>query len=141
MSSAKIARQLAAKILKIGINRVWIDPESLSKATSVVSRDEVRKLIREGKIKKRPLKSYTTFRSRRRKRKNVGSRKGTRIHRKELWIVKIRALRKYLKYLRKRRYIDAKTYRELYKLSKGNVFRNTSHLKLYIEKHNLSRRV
>ena len=54
-----------------------------------------------------------------------------------MWISKIRAQRKFLKNLRERRLIDKKTYRRLYRLSKGGFFRSIAHLKLYIKEHKL----
>jgi len=52
----------------------------------------------------------------------------------------IRALRKNLRELTVKRSITKPTYRKLFNMSKGGAFRNTEHLKEYIEAHKLLRR-
>ncbi|HDI74356.1 MAG TPA: 50S ribosomal protein L19e, partial [Thermoprotei archaeon] len=69
-----------------------------------------------------------------------GKRKGPRFDEKELWVARIRALRKFLRKLKSRRKISPKTYRRLYRLAKGGYFRSVSHLKAYIEEHKLMER-
>ena len=53
---------------------------------------------------------------------------------------KIRAIRDLLKTLREEKVIDAKTYRSLYRKSKGGFFRSRRHVKLYIEEHDLAKK-
>src|SRR5206468_130827 len=48
--SLKSQRRLAADLLGGGLNRVWIDPEDIDRVQSAITRDEVKKLIREGSI-------------------------------------------------------------------------------------------
>jgi len=109
-----------------------------------VSREQVKKLIHDGVIKKLPPSTPSRGRIRIRKmqkrkgrRRGHGKRKGPRFDEKELWINKIRAQRKFLKKLRERKLVDRKTYRRLYRLAKGGFFRNIAHLKLYITEHKL----
>jgi len=141
-------RRLAAEILGVGVHRVWIDPQQLERVATVISKEEVRKLIKEGVIRKRPVKGISRHRIRIRKmkkkrgrRRGPGSRKGPRYDERELWISRIRAIRKFLKHLRDRKIIDKRTYRRLYLLAKGGTFRNVSHLKTYIKEHKLARRI
>ncbi|MCD6369591.1 MAG: 50S ribosomal protein L19e [Thermoproteales archaeon] len=141
-------RRLAAEILGVGVHRVWIDPQQLERVATVISKEEVRKLIKEGVIRKRPVKGVSRHRIRIRKmkkkrgrRRGPGSRKGPRYDERELWISRIRAIRKFLKHLRDRKIIDKRTYRRLYLLAKGGTFRNVSHLKTYIKEHKLARRI
>lgn len=47
---------MAAEILKIGSNRVWIDPERMEDIESAITREEIRKFIREKAIRKLPEK-------------------------------------------------------------------------------------
>ncbi|MEM3754375.1 MAG: 50S ribosomal protein L19e, partial [Candidatus Bathyarchaeia archaeon] len=49
--SVKLQKRLAASIAKVGIDRVWIDPEKIEKVESAITRDEIKKLIHEGVIK------------------------------------------------------------------------------------------
>ena len=48
-------RRLAADILKVGVERIWIDPEAAEEVTSAITREDIRKLIEEGIIKRLSL--------------------------------------------------------------------------------------
>ena len=137
---SKLVRRLVSEILKVGKNRIWIDMENIDRISSVLSREDVRKLIKEGVIRKRPVHTPSRGRIKVRKR-GPGSRKGRSIDKKELWIRKVRAQRRYLRMLRDRRIISRKTYRRLYVLVKGNMFRSIRHLRSYILEHRLSERI
>jgi len=43
-------RRLAADILGVGENKVWISPEKISEVSSALTRDDVRALIKQGTI-------------------------------------------------------------------------------------------
>jgi len=61
-----------------------------------------------------------------------GSRKGSkyaRARRKELWVNKVRAQRRFLSYLREKGLITRKVYRIYYKKVKGGAFKSVSSLK------------
>ncbi|RLI07420.1 50S ribosomal protein L19e, partial [Candidatus Bathyarchaeota archaeon] len=49
--SLKSQRRLAASILNVGVNRVWIDPERIEDVDVAITREEIKKLIHEGVIK------------------------------------------------------------------------------------------
>jgi large subunit ribosomal protein L19e len=141
---------MASESLKIGKNRVWIDPERGEDVEEAITREEIRKLIHEGVIKAAPKKGVSRGRTRviqaKRKKglkKGMGSRKGkktARMPRKELWKRRIRAIRAYLKDLRDRRIIQRDIYRRLYLLAKGGTFRDIDHVEQYIESNRLKRR-
>ena len=50
----KTIKRMAADILKVGESRIWIDPERENTLYDVVSREQVKKLIHDGVIKKLP---------------------------------------------------------------------------------------
>jgi len=55
-------RRMAASILGVGVHRVWIDPERIEDVLGAVTREDVRKLIKDGVIKaKRPRKGLVGF--------------------------------------------------------------------------------
>ncbi|MEM3393637.1 MAG: 50S ribosomal protein L19e [Candidatus Methanomethylicia archaeon] len=137
-NTLRSVRRMAAEILKVGENRVWIDPENIDRAIEAITREDVRTLIKDGVIKKRPEKG--TSRREKRKRKGPGSRKGSRLSDKIKWIMKVRAQRKFIKQLKMRRIIDRSTYRRLYKMVKCNAFDSISQIKLYIKEKGLARR-
>jgi large subunit ribosomal protein L19e len=146
----KNQRRLAAKVLKVGVNRVWIDPEMTEEVAVAITRQEIRKLISDGAIKVATEKSVSRGRAREQaakkragRRRGPGRRKGSKysvVSRKERWMSRIRALRKRLRTLRDRRMITVGNYRMLYSKAKGGEFRSVAELERYITEKNLRRR-
>ena len=146
----KSQRRMAAKILKVGESRVWIDPERIEEVELAISREEIRKLIHEKAIRKLPEKGVSRARARilhekkkKGRRRGHGSRqgaKGARYPRKKLWIIRIRAQRKKLRELRDKHIITESVYRRLYVMAGSGVFRSVAALERYIDTHNLRRR-
>jgi large subunit ribosomal protein L19e len=141
----KVQKKIAAKILGVGVNRVWIDPDKLDEVSSAITREEIRKLIERDIIKARAEKGTSRGRARKihkqkRKglRKGPGSRKGAA--KVDDWIERVRSMRRFLRLLKKRKIITQKVYRMLYMKVKGGVFHDKRQLKAYIEEHNLARR-
>jgi large subunit ribosomal protein L19e len=136
-------RRLAAEVMDIGVHRVWLDPEASKDIAAALTREDIRKLIEEGKIDQRAIKGISRGRARKvtatrayGHRKGHGSRsgaKGARRPKKEQWMKKIRALRKRLKEMRENNTIDASTYRKFYRKAKGGEFRSRAHLNANIE--------
>jgi len=134
---------LASQILKIGESRVWIDPDRTGDVEIAISREEIRKLIHEGAIKRTPTIGISRARARaihEKKKKGLrrgpGTRKGpstARISRKETWMTKIRALRKRLVELKTRRIITPASYRQLYSMAGSGVFRSVADLERHIK--------
>lgn len=143
-------RRLAAEVLDIGINRVWIDPERMDEVDIAITRDEIRNLIKDGAIRPLPKHSQSRYRARllaqkkkQGKRIGPGSKKGKKysvVSKKTRWINRIRSQRKRLRELRDRRDITASTYRRLYRKAKGGEFRSIAELERYINEHDLRRR-
>jgi len=139
----KFQRRLAASVLECGENRVWFDPTALDEIASAATKEDIRELIERGVIKRKPVKGISRARINKRKaqrrkgrRRGHGSRKGrktARMPRKRLWIIRIRAIRRRLKYLRDTGEIDRRTYRILYRKAKGGEFRSVAHLNTYLE--------
>jgi len=143
-------RQIAARILNVGYNRVWIDPEKIKAIETAITRREIGKLVNDGVIKARPEKGVSRSRAkvlhqkrRKGRRGSVGSREGAkyaRMPRKKRWMMKIRALRKKLAELKEQKSVTVSTYRRLYILAKGGAFRNVSHLLQHVDAEGLYRR-
>jgi len=141
--SLRSQRRLAAKILKAGENRVWIDPFRMDDVEIAISREEIRKLIHEGAIK--PIRMVGVSRARARVihekkkkglRRGPGRRKGpsnARVSRKEAWMAKIRALRRRLRELKTRRIITQENYRQLYSMAGSGVFKSVADLERHIK--------
>jgi len=140
-------KRLAAEILKVGLSRVWIDPEDTDIVSSAITRQEVRKLIHEGSITKLPKTGISRGRKRRYRQellagrhKGQGNRKGKIVPGKQAWVIRIRSIRRRLRTLRDKRFITTNVYRKLSLMSKGGSFRSAAHLDEYAESHNLVRR-
>ncbi len=140
--SLKSQRRLASDLLGGGLNRVWIDPEDIDRVQSAITRDEVKKLIREGSISLLPKTGVSRGRLRARsgRRKRAGSRKGGQKPGKEAWVLKIRAIRRHLRWLRDKRQLAPSGYKTLLALAKGGVFRSRSHVDEYVKAHHLVRK-
>ncbi|MHA1974963.1 MAG: 50S ribosomal protein L19e, partial [Candidatus Hodarchaeales archaeon] len=129
-------KKIAAKILNVGNKRVWIDPDVEEDLSLALTRADIRKLIADGIIRKKPMKGVSHGRSRflnrqkqRGQRRGHGSRKGRKGARqptKNLWIRKVRSQRRYIQGLRDNNLIQPSQYRMLYAKVKGNSYRNVA---------------
>ncbi len=123
-----LQRRLAASVLKCGENRVWFDPAALEDIATAATKQDIRELIEQGVIKRKPVNGVSRARINKRKlqkrkgrRRGHGSRKGAkgaRMPRKRMWILRIRALRKALRQMKAEGIVDRTTYRILYRKAK-----------------------
>ncbi len=149
MTDLKSQRRLAAQVLKVGQNRVWIDPERIDDAETAITREEIRKLIHEGVIKSSPEVGISRARARiihekrkKGRRRGPGSRTGSpqaRVTRKETWMAKIRAQRKRLRQLKVRKIIAENVYPRLYRMASSGRFGSIADLERYLKAHDLWR--
>ncbi len=133
-------KKIAAKILKCGRSRVWIDPVNLAKVKKAITRRDIRNLIKGGIIKKLPKKERQ--RKLEKARKGIGSRKGSlaaKIGKKTLWIRAVRSQRRLLKEMKLSELIEPRSYRKVYRMVKGGVFRNKQHMLSYLKVHGLTK--
>ncbi len=143
MTDLSLQKRLAAEVLGVGKSRIWIDPNYIDEVADVITRQEIRKLIKDRIIQVRPVHKNSRGRWRKRheqrkkgRRRGYGKRKGAktaRLDEKEVWMHKIRKIRGYLRYLRDHGIIDRRTYRRLYMLAKGGTFHSLASLKHYMK--------
>lgn len=144
--SLKSQRRLAAEILKVGQNRIWIDPERIDDVETAITREEIKRLIHERAIRPNPEKGVSRSRARvlhekKKKglRKGPGTRSKPRVTKKEAWMKKIRALRGRLRELKEKRIITENTYRQFYKMAGSGVFESIAELERHIKTKGLWR--
>ncbi|MBZ3882045.1 60S ribosomal protein L19 [Sciurus carolinensis] len=119
MSMLRLQKRLASSVLRCGKKKVWLDPNEINEIASASLHQQIRKLIQDGLIIRKPV----TVRSWARCRKNTlahgkgrhmgtGKRKGTanaRMLEKVTWMRRLRILRR-MRILRRllRRYLESK---------------------------------
>lgn len=145
-----VQKRIAADVLSCGVYRVWLNTARAEEISMAITREDIKKLIHRGLIKKKPEKATSRVRARKRalqkkkgRRKGYGKRKGTanaRMSKKTRWMQRIRPLRRELKTMRNTRYIEKNVYRKLYRMAKGGAFRSVAHLRTYVEERGLSRK-
>ena len=131
-------RELAARILGVGVNRIRFEPDKLDEVGDSITRENIRTLINNGTIWTVKPKGTSRARAkakliiRRKHGTGVGSKKGkktARTGKKELYVIKVRSMRYHLKILKDRNDINRETYWSLYKKVNGGQVRSLAHLR------------
>ncbi|MEM4452578.1 MAG: 50S ribosomal protein L19e [Thermosphaera sp.] len=151
MSDLSLQKRLAAEVLGVGVSRIRIDPARADDVSAAITREDIRKLIKEGAIWVEPVHGIAGVSSKVRRvqrskgrRRGHGKRKGVktaRLEDKEAWMARIRKMRRFLRYLRDKNMIDKRTYRRLYRLAKGGAFKSLASLKLYLRENKILKEV
>jgi large subunit ribosomal protein L19e len=150
MTNLTSQRRLASQILKIGQNRVWIDPERMSDVEGAITREEIKKLIHEKVIVSLHEKGVSRSRAKIiRGKKRLGRRSGpgsitgagyAKVTQKDAWMIKIRSLRRKLRELKAGRTITEETYSQYYRMAGSGRFQSIAELERNLKANELWRK-
>ncbi|NIM26338.1 MAG: 50S ribosomal protein L19e [Nitrososphaeria archaeon] len=138
----KAKKRLASRVIGVGVHRIRFDSDHLDDVADAITRENIRSLITANTIR---VKSFTgTSRGRAQQKKEQknkrgtkqGSkqgRKGARVGKKEVYVAKVRSLRRILKIAKEREEITNPEFWALYKKVGGNTVRNKAHLRTLIQ--------
>ena len=134
----KKKRELVARILGVGANRVRFEPDRLEDVADSITRENIRSLVNSGAIW--TVQPKGTSRGMAMEKRSVwkvhgkghGSKKGkktARAGKKQVYAVRVRSMRYHLKVLKERKDITNEVYWQLYKKVKGGQVRSLAHLR------------
>ncbi|MHC1605358.1 MAG: 50S ribosomal protein L19e [Candidatus Methanofastidiosia archaeon] len=143
----RVQRRIASEVLDCGVNRIWINPGKAEEVGMAITREDVRKLISRGIIKKKQEEGISRYRAQKRheqrkkgRRRGHGTLKGpkfSRYKKKRRWINTIRPLRRELQNLYRERKLSTPIYRKLYRMAAGGAFRSVLYMKSYMTDHEM----
>ncbi len=124
------AKRTAAKLLNRGVSAVKINPNAVDEAKKAITRDDIRKMIKDKSIYSTQAKKNKSVNSKILKikrdegrRRGPGKRKGTRKARGGMsWEKKVRSQRLLLRELKGMKMMDSAVFNRFYGLIKGNSF-------------------
>jgi len=138
----KAKKRLAARVTGVGVHRIRFDTDHLDDIADAITRENIRSLITANTIR---IKSFTgTSKGRAHDKKAQKNKRGTtqgskqgkkgaRVGKKEVYVAKVRALRRLLKIAKDRKDLTNPEFWALYKKVGGNTVRNKAHLRLLME--------
>ncbi len=121
-------KDLAAKVLKVGRDRVVFSENSLAEIKEAITRQDILDLHKTGAIKIREVRGRKKI-VRRKHRRRTGKIKMPVKKKKQEYVIITRKLRIYLRHLLKTSKIDRGQYEDLRKRVRARKFKSKRHLK------------
>ena len=138
----KAKKRLASRVTGVGVHRIRFDSDHLDDIADAITRGNIRSLITANTIQIKPFTGTSRGRAQdkkdQKKKRGTGQgskqgKKGARVGKKEVYVAKVRALRRLLKIAKDRKDITNPEFWVLYKKVGGNTVRNKAHLRLLME--------
>lgn len=135
-------KRLASRVTGVGVHRIKFDSDHLDDIADAITRENIRSLITANTIQIKPFTGTSRGRAQEKKdQKNKRGakqgakqgRKGARVGKKEIYVAKVRSLRRLLKIAKDRKDLTNPEFWSLYKKVGGNTVRNKAHLRLLME--------
>jgi len=138
----KAKKRLASRVTGVGVHRIKFDTDHLDDVADAITRENIRSLITANTI---TIKSFTgTSKGRAHRKKAQRNKRGTtqgakkgkkgaRVGKKEVYVAKVRSLRRLLKIAKDRKDLTNPEFWILYKKVGGNTVRNKAHLRTLME--------
>jgi large subunit ribosomal protein L19e len=124
-------KELAAKALKVGKNRIRFDVESLNQIKEAITKEDIKGLSVEGIISVKPVKGRKKV-TKRKTRRGPGKIKKKVNNRKQVYVKITRKLRAYIMRLRDKRIIESDLYWDLRKRIRMRDFKSLGSMKDYL---------
>ena len=131
MKTYRLQRRLASQLLGVGENKVWLEPGMLKEIGEAITNADIEALIKDGAIKKLPARGVKRragrerqARKRKRRARGQGKRKKALIHRKRIYVMRIRKIRAYLADMRGQGAIDNQQHKRFRLLAKAGHIKN-----------------
>ena len=138
----KAKKRLASRITGVGVHRIKFDVDHLDDVADAITRENIRSLITANTIKIKSIvgtsrgRAHTKKSQKNKRGTTQGSkqgRKGARVGTKEIYVAKVRSLRRLLKIAKDRKDLTNPEFWTLYKKVGGNTIRNKAHLRTLME--------
>lgn len=123
-------KKLAAKVLDVGLGRIWINPARQEDIKEAITRQDIRDLVKEKVIRIKPITGKRK-KVKRKTRRHAGKIKKVVKNKKE-YILKIRRMRSYLRLLRRAGKLSSKNYLKLRRAAKSVKFADFKQFKEHI---------
>ncbi len=116
-------RELAAKVLSVGKNRLYFASDSLPEIKEAITRQDIMDLFNAGAIQIKEINGRKKI-EKRKHRRRTGRVKKKVNNRKQEYVIITRKLRKHLKHMIKTNAIDIETYRNTRKQIRARKFKS-----------------
>lgn len=131
MKTLSLQKRLAAKVMRVGVNKVWFDPDRIPEIKEAITKADIEVLIKEKAIKRKPTAGFKRrkgkirqLRKKKGRGRGHGRKKKIIKSKKKKYMARIRNLRGYISLLKQRGTISNELSTKLRRLAKASIVRN-----------------